>query len=142
MVAAVLLLGAGPVASAADPGASPTRSADAAGPVDQDASANQLRVAAYASPALHPEPLTAPAHQERASAPRNVVRPPEATPGVSSHLAAIAGGLLVLALVVAGAALTVAGLREDLRKRRRGYRRRSRRIHAPIQRDEKRAISS
>ena len=37
---------------------------------------------------------------------------------------AIAGGLALVTLVVAGIALTVYGLRSDLRARRRGYRRR------------------
>ena len=39
-----------------------------------------------------------------------------------------AAGILVALLVTAGILLTVRGLREDLRNRKRGYRRRSRRI--------------
>jgi len=42
-------------------------------------------------------------------------------------VASLAGGLLMIALVTAGIALTVAALRKDLLQRRRRYRRRTRR---------------
>jgi hypothetical protein len=42
-------------------------------------------------------------------------------------LEAVAGGALLTALVVAGIALTIYGLRNDARERRRSYRRRGRR---------------
>jgi hypothetical protein len=45
-----------------------------------------------------------------------------------------AAGILVALLVTAGILLTVRGLREDLRDRKRGYRRRSRRIAERSQR--------
>jgi hypothetical protein len=45
-----------------------------------------------------------------------------------------AAGILVVVLMMAGILLTVRGLREDLRDRKRGYRRRSRRITERSQR--------
>lgn len=42
----------------------------------------------------------------------------------------IGAGALMFVLVVAGVALTIKGLRSDLREKRRSYRRRSRRIDA------------
>lgn len=51
-------------------------------------------------------------------------------PQPAAVAASFAAGILVVVLILAGILLTVRGLREDLRNRKRSYRRRSRRIDA------------
>lgn len=52
----------------------------------------------------------------------------EERPQPATMVALVAAGILVVLLVTAGVLLIVRGLRDDLRDRKRGYRRRSRRI--------------
>ncbi len=52
----------------------------------------------------------------------------EERPQPAAVAASFAAGILIVVLILAGILLTVRGLREDLRDRKRGYRRRSRRI--------------
>jgi len=49
--------------------------------------------------------------------------------GPFRNLGLFLGGVLVLAALVAGIALTVSGLKDDLRKKKRRYRRRARGLH-------------
>jgi hypothetical protein len=51
-------------------------------------------------------------------------------PQPAAVAASFAAGILVVVLILAGILLIVRGLRDDLRDRKRSYRRRSRRIHA------------
>ncbi len=54
----------------------------------------------------------------------------EERPQPAAVAASFAAGMLVVVLIMAGILLTVRGLREDMRNRKRSYRRRSRRIDA------------
>ena len=54
----------------------------------------------------------------------------EERPQPAAVAASLAAGILVVVLIMAGILLTVRGLREDMRNRKRSYRRRSRRIDA------------
>lgn len=101
-------------------------------------SSGSVRVAAAASPALELQKLTDAARRPPAAEGRATAEQTSSVPMVST----IAAGLLVLALVAAGITLTVIGLRDDLRRRKRSYRRRSRRIHARNRPAERRATSS
>ena len=138
---AVLMLGVASVASAADPEATAAARPLPAGPSGDD-SASRLRTADFAIPALDIEELASANGQAGPAAQRSSSRPADARRGLTGHFPAVVGGLLVVALVIVGIAVTVVGLRDDLRKRRRGYRRRSRRIRTPIQPEEKRASST
>lgn len=129
IIAAVGILGNSPVAIAVDDEAPTAASALAA---RDDDSASRSQAADLAIPELDVERLASANRQLGPSAQRSSSRSADARPGLTSHLAAVAGGLLVVTLIIVGIALTIVGLRDDLRKRRRGYRRRSRRVRAPI----------
>lgn len=113
-----------PTSSRAQADTTSARGADGA------ASRGELVLAAAASPSLDLGQLaeaarTAPGGDTRRSQP---LLPEE--PSVGRTIASIAAALLLLGLVAAGITLTVAGLRDDRRRRKRSYRRRSRRIDA------------
>lgn len=80
-----------------------------------------------ASPALDPAPLAGSARKVATTGPRAANLPLEHKPGPLEKIGLIAAALLMLGFAVAGVSVTVSGLRADQRKRRRGYRRRSRR---------------